>query len=194
VEMAYGRLEIELGRTAIGVPAIQRAASLDPLTANTYSRLAAGLYYAHMPVPALEALRHAASLDPNEPPRDVDLHAAIAVTLGDWHTAIRLCKGEEDWAQQQALAIAYHALGRLAEAEQERLKVVADLGDERQAGVQLTEIYAQWGQHDLALKHFDDALQMPGSNTASILEDPMLDPIRDTQVYKDGVRKLGFPP
>ena len=193
VEMAYGRLEIELGRPGVGVAAIQRAAALDPLTANTYSRLAAGLYFAHQPPAALEALRHAASLDPHEPPRDVDLRAAIMLMLGDWQAVLTLCKGEADWSQSQALAIAYHGLGRQAEAERARLAMVKTLGGDDD-GVPLAELYAQWGQRDLALKAFDVALHTPGGNTAVLLEDPMLDPIRDAQAYKDGVKQLGFPP
>jgi len=190
VQMAYARLEIELGRVDAGVAAARLGASIDPLSSLTHARLAARLYYAHLPDEALAALRDAAALDPAGTLRDQDLLAAIQLMKRDWKAAQKTCAGELDWSQNQCLAIADHALGQQAEAEAQFAKVRKILGDATELAY--ADIEAQWGQRDEALRQLDALVGLTGG-TAAVKEDPFLDPIRDDPAFKDILRRMNFP-
>jgi hypothetical protein len=90
------------------------------------------------------------------------------------------------------LVMAYHALGRDAEADRAMAEQRKALGDGGM--LQYAEVYAQWGRTQDALSALQTLLRSHDSGLVMLKVDFLLDPIAHTEGFKDIVRQLNFPP
>jgi Flp pilus assembly protein TadD len=97
----------------------------------------------------------------------------------------------EDY-RHNCLALAYHALGRQANAERE-LQQLKDLAGDSQA-YNYAEIYAQWGNKAAALQWLAKAEQLRDPGMFNLKVSWSLDPIRDEPQFKAIEARMNFPP
>jgi serine/threonine-protein kinase len=190
--LAYADLHMHLGHAAEAVTAAQLAASLDPLTPNTYLRLAGVLTWAHRFDEAQAAVHHAEQMAPASSPEFRGLQGEIELDQGDPARARQTCAAAADWQQIMCLAIADHLLGQQPEAASYLAKLRAMLGDT--GAIQYAEIYAQWGQTEDALHWMEEAWRLRDPGLIELKADLRLDPIRATPRFQAIERRLNFPP
>jgi serine/threonine-protein kinase len=190
--LAYADLHMHLGHTEEAITSAELAASLDPLTPNTFLRLSGVLTWARRFTDAKAALNHAKLLAPGAELNFRGLQGEIELDQNDPAAARQTCAPAQDWQQILCLAFANHALGNTAEATANFAKLRAELGDT--GAIQYAEIYAQWGQPDEALRWLDQAWRLHDPGLIEMRADSRLDPIRDTPQFKDIERRMNFPP
>jgi hypothetical protein len=96
-----------------------------------------------------------------------------------------------DWMRWTASAVILQRLGREQEARL-NLAEVARKEDQECATVQRADIYAQWGDVELAFRNLDLAVGYGDPGLAQLRVDPFLDPIRDDPRFVALMDKLGF--
>jgi TolB-like protein/DNA-binding winged helix-turn-helix (wHTH) protein len=190
VGMIYAFMQLQFGRVQAGLDAAELAASLDPLTQDTYLELATMLAVARRYDDARAALRHAAILGDAQRTRDIE--ATIDLDQGDFAAAHHMCASGQSAADLICLAIAEHGLGRHAEAKSRMAALRAMLGDT--GALQYAEINAQWGQDAEALRWLGVAYRLRDPGLAEMRVDALLGPIRATKEFQDIEARLNFPP
>ena len=191
IESSYGLFETKLGHIEPGVAALRRAVALDPLQPAAYRALAAGLFYARHYDEALEALHRYTAIDQHPNRSTQYMESTIDLAKGDPASAVRLCHGDDAYANI-CLAIAYHALGRTAEAAEQLARLQKSQGDN--AAFNYAYIYAQWGQPAEALRWLRTAVKVADSSLSGLKTNPLLDPIRGLPEFQQIQRQLNFPP
>jgi hypothetical protein len=88
------------------------------------------------------------------------------------------------------LAILEHRLGRVPEARAALEQLVADHGD--RVLYQRAQVSAQWGERDEAIARLLDAQRLGDSGLIYARNDPMLDPLRNDERFKELLASLGF--
>jgi tetratricopeptide (TPR) repeat protein len=184
------RLLMDLGHYDAAVAMAKRGTELNPLAIGQYVSLAYTLIYTGHPDDALAALQHAEQLGFSGD-RDTQLRGLIALRMGEFEKALRICAAEHDWMGNYCLAIGDHSLGKQADADAQLTKLRALLGDN--GTVQYADIYAQWGRPDDALHWLETAYRLHDPGLLDMKPDWFLDPIRDTPRYKDIERRMNFP-
>jgi len=187
----YGLFAVEMGRTDAGLTAVRRAVALDPLNENSYSDLSSALWSARRYDEALAAYQDPLSLRPKDPTGP--LVALIYYALGDFEKMRAVCAGVGEAVKdfQICLPLAYHKLGRQADAETALSRFKALEGD---AGAyDYATIYAQWGDMTKALEWLTTAMQLRDPNLAYLKTDPLLDPLRNEPRFQAIERELKFP-
>jgi tetratricopeptide (TPR) repeat protein len=115
---------------------------------------------------------------------------------GENEHARQLCESTatplDEGTRQPCLAVAYHALGRQTDAQQQLDKLRALAGDD--AAFVYAEIYAQWGDRPAALQWLSKAAELRDPTLPTLKVDWMLDPIRAEPGYKAIEAKMNFPP
>jgi TolB-like protein/DNA-binding winged helix-turn-helix (wHTH) protein len=187
----YGRFEVLAGQTERGIEAAEQAASLDPLTPQTYYLLAGTLYLAGRGDDAAAALRRARDLGAPDSIYAATLAGFIALMKGKAAAAHDACAGRNDWQIKVCLAIADHALGKQAEATADFASLQNALGD---AGAyNYAQVMSQWGRSDEALQWLETAYNLNDPGLIQLKADPLLDPVRQTPRFKALQGRLGFP-
>jgi tetratricopeptide (TPR) repeat protein len=92
---------------------------------------------------------------------------------------------------QHCLALAYHKLGRQADAQAALARVKALQHDAGAYGY--ATIYAQWGDTPKALEWLETALQLHDPRLIDLKTDPLLDPLRNEPRFQAVMRELKFP-
>src|SRR4029077_15624792 len=100
----------------------------------------------------------------------------------------RLDEDDRHWC----LAIAYHALGKRAEAETELARLRALDGEA--GGFFLAEVYAQWGARRAGLQSPATAISLQNAGLRLFKVDWPLDPIRSEPQFQRLQRQLKVPP
>jgi tetratricopeptide (TPR) repeat protein len=181
-----------MGRTDAGLTAARRAVALDPLNANSHGHLSGALMIARRYDEALAAYQDGLSLGQKS-----SMGPALALIyyeLGDFEKMRAGCEavGEAVKDLQYCLPLAYHKLGRQADAETALARFKASAGN---AGAySYAGIYAQWGNTREALTWLETALQLRDGDLAYLKTDPLLDPLRQEPRFKAIERELRFPP
>ena len=193
VQRAYAGFAASLGRTEPAIAAAQRALVLDPLNFRSKRELGEVFYFARRYRDALTAYQGALSLGANpDDPEIIFLVGLAHLALGESELALKGCSdAAENWLIQVCLAVAYHKLGRQAEAKAELRKIQLAAGET--ASYQYAQIYAQWGEPTEALGCLAAAHRNRDSGLAGLRVDPLLDPIRNTLDFKEIERKLFLP-
>jgi serine/threonine-protein kinase len=144
----YGQLASRMGHMAEGEAAELRGVALDPLSARSFMALAVVYLIDRRYDEALAALQHMEAVAGRVPPIAAQLTTVIALRRGQWAQAADLAGRTQGWPQAEYLAIAYHALGRQADADAAFARLQGLQGES--GNFQYAEVYAQWGQPDRA--------------------------------------------
>ncbi len=190
VLLGYGQLECELGDTATGLAALQRAVTLDPLNARAFKSLGLGLIYAHQYPRAIDAMRRALALSPGISGARAGIGEALL--LSD-HAAEAQSEYELEpvaWQRLTGEAIVRRRLGDMAGAAQARDALIAAGRDE--SSYQLAEIEAQWRDPDAAFAALDSAFRVGDAGVELLAVDPLLTPLRHDRRYAKAVAKAGL--
>ncbi len=186
---------VEIGHFTQALTAARRAVSLDPQNWASHETLAVVSYYAHRYPEARAALQDADTLNPGSHEINKWL-TAFLLASGENEHARQLCESTatplDEGTRQPCLAVAYHALGRQTDAQQQLDKLRALAGDD--AAFVYAEIYAQWGDRPAALQWLSKAAELRDPTLPTLKVDWMLDPIRAEPGYKAIEAKMNFPP
>jgi serine/threonine-protein kinase len=192
----YGEFAVQMGRTDAGIAAARRAAALDPLNVNSYGYLGSALLSARRYDEALAAYQDGLLLRAKDPKGGLaDVGQLIYYALGDFEKMRAVCEGVgaaiED-LQEDCLALAYHKLGREADAETALARFKASAGN---AGAyDYARVYAQWGNTPKALEWLETALKLRDPQLIRLKTEPLLDPLRQEPRFNAIERELKFPP
>jgi TolB-like protein/tetratricopeptide (TPR) repeat protein len=195
VQMGFAAFAGQLGHSEAAISAARRAVSLDPQNGLVRLTLGQLLTFAGHYDEALSVLRAAKALLPNSDYVTFNT-ANTLLAAGQFEQARVLCESMTRPSQAPGrhlvLALAYHGLGRQADAENEAAQFKA-LSSE-QGSVELAGVYAQLGdkaaaleQLALAEQHHDPAFQV-------LRVAWELDPIRDEPQFKAIEARMKFPP
>jgi TolB-like protein/DNA-binding winged helix-turn-helix (wHTH) protein/Tfp pilus assembly protein PilF len=189
----YGQFAAQMGRTDAGIAAARRAVALDPLNVESHGFLSDALFSARRYDEALAAQQDSLSLGPKDPRWPAGA-GPMYYALGDFEKMRTVCEGvgEADRNLQDCLALAYHKLGRQADAETALARFKALGGNAGAYGY--ATIYAQWGNTPKALEWLETALRLRDPQLVSLKTDPLLDPLRQEPRFKAIERELKFPP
>jgi tetratricopeptide (TPR) repeat protein len=190
----FSEFAVQMGRTDVGIAAARRAAALDPLNAESYAFLSGALRSARRYDEALAAYQDGLSLRPKIDPLWASYGALIYYALGDFEKMRTVCEGVGEAVKnfQDCLALAYHKLGRRADAETALARFKALEGN---AGAfRDATIYAQWGDTPKALEWLETALQLRDPELIYVKTEPLLDPLRNEPRFQAIERELKFPP
>jgi serine/threonine-protein kinase len=191
VLLRAGVFWVRMGRTEAGLADAQKAVTLDPLSANAYSRLAIALQDGRRYRESIEAGKRA--LDINR--TDMDTKHALGLSqllAGDPAAARATCETTpRTWLAYLCLAILYHRIQRQHEAEGELAALRAQF--QATASYQYAEIYAQWGDIPRALDALDTAYRVCDPGIADLKVDELLEPLRHEPRFQAIEQKLNFP-
>jgi TolB-like protein/DNA-binding winged helix-turn-helix (wHTH) protein len=194
----YGAFAVSMGRSDAGIAAARRAAALDPLSINSYGFLSDALRFARRYDEALAAYQDGLSLRSKDPmwlagTGHLISDALAYYALGDFEKMRTVCEGAGEAIEdfQKCLALAYHKLGRHADAETALARLNALEGSA--AAYDYATIYAQWGSMPKALEWLETALQLRDPQLINLKTEPLLDPLRQEPRFKAIERALKFP-
>jgi tetratricopeptide (TPR) repeat protein len=190
----YGQFAVRMGRSDAGIAAARRAAALDPLNVESYGFLSSTLLLARRYDEALAAYQDGLSLQPkNGPWWAASGGQLIYYVLGDFEKMRAVCEGVGEAVKDfhDCLALAYHKLGRQADAETSLTRFKALEGNAGAYGY--ATIYAQWGNTPKALEWLETALQLRDQQLIDLKTDPLLDPLRKEPRFQAVMRELKFP-
>jgi TolB-like protein/DNA-binding winged helix-turn-helix (wHTH) protein len=191
----YGGFAVSLGHTDAGIAAARRAAALDPLNISSHGSLRDALRVARRYDEAMAAYQHELSLEPNLGSRALLGGAYIYYAVGNFEKMRSACESLPEEAmetlKQSCLALAYHKLGRHADAETALTVAKALEGDA--GAVYYAEVYAQWGNIAKALDWLETAWRLRDPELNELKTEPLLDPLRDEPRFQAIERELKFP-
>jgi serine/threonine-protein kinase len=192
IEMIYANVAVSVGKVQEAVAAAYRAVTLDPLRQDTWGCLGFILFEARQYDASINALQHARSVANILPPQFLFELGLGLLMQGKPEAARQICSTTSEWEGAACLAVAYHALGKKAEASAELAKLRAILGDT--GAYNYACIYAQWGQPADALTWLKRAVELKDPGLGDLMTDPTLDPIRGEPGFRDIQRSLSLPP
>jgi len=169
---------------------IERAEKLDPLNPRTF-RSSGDISYSARDFPkAIAAYEKAISLNPTLAGVNSSLGFAqlMQVRVDDAYASF--AKESSSVRRLPGQAIIAHRRGDQAEAEAALAALVADYGDK--SNYQYAQIYAQWGDPARALAALQKAWELRDGGIMLMYADPLLDPLRDAQGFRDLVKRVGF--
>ena len=149
------------------------------------------MYFGRRYEDAIPVFRHVLELDPGYPRPRYTMGMCLFMQ-GDEVSALKEVQQEPlSWMNESGSAILLHRLGRVAEAEV-ALEGLIRKDDEEYAIYQQGQIHAQWGNVDKAVQCLNRAYDLNDPGLSQVLVDPLLDPLREEQQFKDLVTKIGF--
>jgi TolB-like protein/DNA-binding winged helix-turn-helix (wHTH) protein/Tfp pilus assembly protein PilF len=190
----YALFAVLMGHTDAGIETARRAAVLDPLNANSHGELGGVLRIARRYEEAMVAYQHAISLDPDSASMPLYIGARIYYAIGNFDEMRSVCerfKERFERAAQNCLALAYHKLGRHADAESALARQKALEG--HIGAVDYARAYAQWGDIPKALDWLETAWRLRETNLVFLKSEPLLDPLRQEPRFQAIERELKFP-
>ena len=190
----YGQFAVGMGHTDAGIAAARRAVALDPLNISSHAALSDALRVARRYDEAMAAYQHELSLEPN-PRSQVLLEGAyIYYAVGSFEKMRSACEASKEGFRegfaQNCLALAYHKLGRHADAEAALAREEALEGDA--GAVDYAVIYAQWANIPRALNWLETAVRFRSAGLRSLKTEPLLDPLRNEPRFQAIERELKF--
>ena len=184
-----------LGHDAAALPAMRRAIRLDPQNPRYREHLLLNLSWARKFEEVAAAALDVKALHPKS--QNADFYSATSqLALGQPEVALQMCESPAAVIDPQdrhfCLALADHALGRIAQATQalgELRALAGDLGAVRYAAV-----YAQWGDPAAALRWLAVAERVSPTSLLDLKVDWMFDPVRGQPQFQTLERRLGLLP
>ena len=187
---AYGTFAVQMGRFEKGLEAAHRSVVLDPLNFQNYMSLGISEMFAQRYHDALEALKEAKTLVPE----NAQVNSWLGYTYyssGDLQSARSACESGDKANRSICLSMVYNKLGRQADAESLVSKLQAERGDE--SAVFYAMIYAQWGKTGKALDWLDTAMRRRDPYLKKLKVNASFDPLRKEPRFQAIVRALKFP-
>jgi adenylate cyclase len=197
VQWLFASFAAKMGHVEPALAATRRVASLDPQNYSSYLRQVGDLSLLRRFDEAQVALQHARALKPELVGLDLE-QARIFLASGQAEQARQLCESLETPTEENfrhyCLVLAYHALGKQADAksELERYKALKGEGDD--AAFDYAQIYAQLGDKAQALQWLSKAERVHDSGMTYLKVYWQLDPIRDEPQFKAIEARMKFPP
>jgi serine/threonine-protein kinase len=190
----YGQFEVLMGHSDVGLDALRRSVTLDPLNGSNYFSLGEALVWARRPTEALVSFDKAKALEPD----DASVYGwegYAYLTAHDFQSAKKACERTIDDNRIHCLAMAYEGLGQHAEAEALLAKFTSTSarGANQGIGVFMAMIYAQRGDTARALAALDQAVRERDSYLEYVKTNPFLDPLRKEPRFQAIERELNFP-
>ena len=188
----YGNFAVFMGKSDSALRMLRSAAALDPLNYTGHMLLGVGLQTQRRYSEAIGAFSDALALAPDASDARTSLGIAQYL-IGDPQAARSSCeKAREDFDNRpQCMAIAYHKLGRRADAEDALAELKARWGDS--GPTVYAVVYAQWGDSTKALEWLDTAQRLRSPGLEALKTDPLLDPVRAEPRFQAIERALKFP-
>jgi TolB-like protein/predicted Ser/Thr protein kinase len=191
----YAGFQGFLGHHDAALAAMRRAIRLDPQNPRYREHLLLNLYWARrfgeVPLAALDVK----ALHPES--QNVDFYSAASkLALGQPDLALQICESPAaalDRADRHfCLALADHALGKIAQATKELGEFRALNGD--LGAVNYAAVYAQWGDPAAALRWLATAERISRTSLLDLKVDWMLDPVRGQPQFQALEQRLGLLP
>ena len=186
----YGRFEVLMGHSDVGLDALRRSVTLDPLNGGNYFVLGEALVFARRPTEALVAFNESKALDPD----DASVYGWLGyayLAAHEFESAKEACERTIEDNRFHCLAMAYEGLGRHADAEAMLAKLTSTKGDSPRVFISM--IYAQRGDMDRALAALDQAVHERDPYLLYVKTNPFLDPLRKEPRFQAIERALKFP-
>jgi TolB-like protein/Tfp pilus assembly protein PilF len=195
VQGSYGGFASLLGHVDDAISASSIAAHLDPENVNALVEMGQTLSRARHYGEALAAFRQASALDPTSDFIKSNV-ADVLLASGKTEQARQVCESLSSTPQGLAsanwcLAVAYHYLGRQAEAQRKLEQLKTERGVD---AADVAQIYAVWGQKAQALQWLNLAVQQRATGLQGLRVYWTLDSIRDDPEFRALERRLHFPP
>ena len=191
VQIEHARISSYLGDAEASIAAAKKALDLDPVSLSAHHFLGHIMYFGRRYEQAIPVFRHVLELDPNYPRPRYTMGMCLFMQ-GDEASALKEVEQEPlGWMKESGSAILLHRLGRVAEAEATLAGLIRK-DNEEFAIYQQGQIHAQWGNVDRAIQCLNRAYDLSDPGLSQILVDPLLDPLREVQQFKDLVTKTGF--
>ena len=186
----YGQFEVLMGHSDVGLDALRRSVTLDPLNSDNHFVLGEALVWARRPTEAVISFNEAKARQPDD--------ASVYGWLGyayliahDFQSAKEACERTDETNRFHCLAMAYGGLGRRADAEAMLARVISMKSHSQ--GVFVAMIYAQRGDMDRALDWLNEAVRERDPYLEYVKTNPFLDPLRKEPRFQAIERELKFP-
>ena len=187
--VGYASFAVLMGR-ADALPAVERALELDPLNPSVLANLGMVQFYLRRYDEARKSMLEAMERWDNRVTQD--WLALNELASGNPAAALPYCEQETaSWSTRLCLAIAYQKLGRRKEADAALQKIKDEEGDA--STYEYAVIHAQWGEPSEAIKWLERAAELKDPGLIAIKADPLLDPLRKMDRFKDLVAAQHFP-
>jgi eukaryotic-like serine/threonine-protein kinase len=195
VQLMYGLFTSLAGHYDVAEAAARKAVELDPENVDTYKGLGVILVGARRFGEANLIFQQARTLQPES--HFVAFYLADnLLALGQFDTARRQCEAPDTAldadGRHDCLALAYHGLGRQADAERQLAEFMAQDGDS--AAYRYARIYTQWGDRPKAWQWLDKAEQLGDPDLSLLKADWHFDPLRDQARFKAIEARMNYLP
>jgi TolB-like protein/DNA-binding winged helix-turn-helix (wHTH) protein len=192
IDRPFSYLECWLGHRMAAEAAAARVVARIPSDSWGYWDQADVYYYDRRYQDALAAAGHAKALVATGAPGGEQANSGFAwLALGRPDVAASICAATKTPEETECLAIVEHRLGKVADAEAQLAALHKSLDD--RGAYNYAQIYAQWGEPELALHWLNAAYGMRDTGLIALKVDPLLDPIRKAPGFADIERRLNFP-
>jgi DNA-binding winged helix-turn-helix (wHTH) protein/TolB-like protein/Tfp pilus assembly protein PilF len=194
----YGEYLMNLGRFDESIAQLDRALALDPLSQIINAVKGVALYLDGRQDEAARQLTHAIALDPAFARAHIwlgmvyDKQGKTDAARAELEEAIRLAAN--DSVALPALAHAYAAMGRRADAEKVAARLTEMSRTRHVNGYVMASIFVQLGDYDGAFLWLDRAWEAHDNRLSAIAVDPYFDAIRGDRRYATLLAKLRLPP
>jgi len=170
--------------------AVNKAMELDPLSLEVMrSKVFVALRTGDCEA-VEQTMNRALEIDPNVGRFRSYLAFCIFQEEGDAAKALPYAEAEPlGFLRDTALAILYYKLGKPERAQEQLDKMFVDYADS--ASYQYGQIYAQWGQKDVALAWLENAVAIRDTGMILAAGDSMLDPLRDEPRFQKVLEASG---
>ena len=177
VLIEHARIHVLLNDVETALSTARTAQELDPVSTAAAQLLGHALYFSRHYEEAIEAFRHALSLDPHYPRPHYGI-GMCKYMLGDAEAAAKSVAQEPlDWMRFSGLAILQRKLD-LGDAADEAMASLIE--SYRDNGLyQQAQVYAQWGEHEKAVDALLKARDIGDPGVSQIVVDPLIDSLRE---------------
>jgi TolB-like protein/Tfp pilus assembly protein PilF len=192
VQARYALYMSVIGEHRKALIAIKKALETDPLNETMHSTLGLVHYAAGRYQKSIESYERVLELAPSFFNARANIGLA-KIRLGQIESGIEACQAEaNDMERLPCLAIGFHRLGRIEEAQAARNTLFERFGDS--AAYQQVQILAEWGDEVEAMNMLRKAIALQDSGLTLMSFDPSLENLRQNSAFPELLAQIGFKP